>query len=69
MLEGGLTNISFSQKAEAAVSVKGYYRKNGTYVQPHMAQIQMVILIIIGVIQAIQIPTQEKLPQVIQVHI
>jgi hypothetical protein len=36
MLEGGLTNISFSQKAEAAVSVKGYYRKNGTYVQPHM---------------------------------
>lgn len=29
-------NLSLVRVAEAAVSVKGYYRKNGTYVQPHM---------------------------------
>lgn len=29
------TGIMAAEKAEAAVRVKGYYRKNGTYVQPH----------------------------------
>lgn len=63
-----LLTVLMSFQILAQVKVKGYYRKDGTYVKPHYRQIQMEIHIIIGVIQVMLIHIQKRLQLGILIH-
>ena len=49
-----------NMKAYADVYVKGYYRSNGTYVDPHTEQVLTILLTIIGHLMEIQIHILDK---------